>query len=92
MLEYGQSSALMVPACQIAYELINSGRVIHDGSPAFTDQVLSAVPRQTDTGWRLSKGNSKRKIDACIALVMALSRATERHEEPPARVPLVAWA
>ena len=45
----------------------------------FTDQVLSAVPRQTDTGWRLSKGKSKRKIDACIALVIALSRATERH-------------
>jgi phage terminase large subunit-like protein len=50
--------------------------VIHDGSPAFTDRVLSAVPRQTDTGWRLSKGKSKRKIDAAIALVMAIDRAT----------------
>ena len=54
MLEHGQSSALMVPACQVAYEMINAGRVVHDGSPAFTDQVLSATPRQTDTGWRLS--------------------------------------
>ena len=33
----------------------------------------------------------KRKIDAAIALVMALSRATERHEEPPPWVPLIAW-
>ena len=68
MLEYPQSAARMVPACQVAYEWINAGRVIHDGSPAFTDQILSAVPRQTDTGWRLSKGKSKRKIDAAIAL------------------------
>jgi phage terminase large subunit-like protein len=37
---------------------------------------LSASQRQTDSGWRLSKGKSKRKIDACIAMVMALDRAT----------------
>jgi DNA-binding transcriptional regulator YdaS (Cro superfamily) len=30
----------------------------------------------TDEGWRLSKGKSKRKIDAAIALVIALDRAT----------------
>src|SRR5262245_2010839 len=50
----------------------------HDGSPAFTDQVLSAVPRQTDTGWRLSYGKSKREIDAAIALVMGLDRPPPR--------------
>jgi hypothetical protein len=32
----------------------------------FTDQLLSAVPRQTDNGRRLSKGKSKRKIDAAV--------------------------
>jgi phage terminase large subunit-like protein len=40
--------------------------------------VLSAAQRMTDTGWRLSKGKSKRKIDACIAMVMALDRATTK--------------
>jgi phage terminase large subunit-like protein len=59
------------------------GRVIHDGSPGLTDQLLSAVPRQTDNGWRLSKGKSRRKIDAAVALVMALDRATAKVEEPP---------
>jgi hypothetical protein len=33
------------------------------------------VPREADTGCRLSKGKSKRKINVCIALVMALDRA-----------------
>jgi phage terminase large subunit-like protein len=32
----------------------------------------------TDNGWRLSKGKSRRKIDAAIAMVMALDRATTR--------------
>lgn len=76
MLEFPQSAARMVPACQIAYELINGRRVIHDGDPLFADQVVSACPRETDGGWRVSKGKSKRKIDACVALVMALARAS----------------
>lgn len=80
MVEIPQSAQRMVPACQVAYELITSGRVIHDGSPTFADQVLSAAVRDTDNGWRLSKGKSRRKIDAAIALVIALSRATDRIE------------
>jgi phage terminase large subunit-like protein len=58
--------------------LIVAGRVAHDGSPTFTDQVLSAAQRMTENGWRLSKGKSKRKIDACIAMVIALDRANSR--------------
>jgi phage terminase large subunit-like protein len=68
----------MIPACGHAYELIVNKKVAHDGSPTYTDQVLSAAQRMTDQGWRLSKGKSKRKIDAAIALVMALDRATSR--------------
>jgi len=78
MVEFGQSAARMIPACGNAYEMIVNKKVAHDGSPTFTDQVLSAAQRMTDTGWRLSKGKSRRKIDACIAMVMALDRATTR--------------
>lgn len=78
MVEFPQSAARMIPACGHAYELIVNRRVAHDGAPTYTDQVLSAAQRMTDTGWRLSKGKSKRKIDAAIALVMALDRATTR--------------
>jgi phage terminase large subunit-like protein len=78
MVEFPQSAARMIPACGNAYEMIINRKVTHDGSPTYTDQVLSAAQRMTDQGWRLSKGKSKRKIDACIALVMALDRATTR--------------
>ena len=84
MLEFPQSAQRMVPACQTAYELICGGQVVHDGSPTFADQVISAAPRSTGEGWRLSKGKAKRKIDASIALVMALHRAEQRPEPAPA--------
>lgn len=81
MVEFPQSAQRMVPACQTAYELICAGDVIHDGAPTFADQVMAAAPRSTGEGWRLSKGKAKRKIDAAIALVMALDRAA-RVEKP----------
>jgi phage terminase large subunit-like protein len=81
MVEFPQSANRMVPACGQAYELIVGRKVRHDGSPTFTDQVLSAAQRMTDNGWRLSKGKSRRKIDAAIALVMALDRASRRPAE-----------
>jgi phage terminase large subunit-like protein len=55
----------------------------HDGNPVFTDQVLSAAQRMKDNGWTLSKGKSKRKIDAVIALAMATDRATTTPEQIP---------
>jgi phage terminase large subunit-like protein len=80
MLEYPQSSQRMVPACGHIYEMIINNKIVHNGSPVFTDQVLSAAQRMTDQGWRLSKGKSRRKIDACIAMVIAVDRATRRQD------------
>ena len=92
MVEFPQTGARMIPACGQAYELIVQGKVAHNGSPTFTDQVLSAAQRKTDNGWRLSKGKSKRKIDACIALVMALDRATRRQEPDTSPSVVNVWA
>lgn len=82
MVEFPQSAQRMVPACQTAYELICGGLVEHDGNAVFSDQVLAAVPRETDSGWRISKGKSKRKIDAAVAMVIAVARATAREQAP----------
>lgn len=78
MVEFPQSAQRMVPACQTTYELVCSQVLAHDGSPTFADQVQAAAPRQAGEGWRLSKGKSKRKIDAAIALVMMVDRASRR--------------
>jgi len=91
MVEFPQSAQRMVPACGNAYELIVAGRVAHDGSPTLSDHVLSAAQRMTEQGWRLSKGKSKRKIDACIALVLALDRATKRQRSEAAPTVLNIW-
>jgi len=81
MVEFPQNHARMVPACGTAYEVIATGRLAHDGDQTFTDQMLAAAPVATETGWRLSKGRSRRKIDAAIALSMALDRVTRKPEE-----------
>jgi phage terminase large subunit-like protein len=83
MVEFPQSSQRMIPACGTTYELIVGKKIVHGGSPMFTDQVLSAAQRMTEQGWRLSKGKSKRKIDACIAMCMAVDRATRRSSNTP---------
>lgn len=84
MEEFPQSASRMVPACQTAYSLICNQQIVHAGAPSFTEQVLAAEIRQSDEGWRISKGKSKkRKIDAGVALVIALDRATQ-HVAPPA--------
>lgn len=80
MVEFPQSAARMVPASGTLFEEIVNGRIAHSGDSTFSDQVLSATPRATDTGWRLSKGRSKRKIDAAIALAMAVDVALKRRE------------
>lgn len=87
MAEFSQGAASMVPACQETYRVICDGMLIHDGDTTFTDHVLAAVARETDNGWRLSKGRSKRKIDACIAMVMAVFLAGAPDGPPPAPPP-----
>lgn len=89
MVEFPQNGQRMIPACGQAYELIVAGKIAHDGSPTFTDQVLSAAQRMTDNGWRLSKGKSKRKIDACIAMVIGLDRATRKQTAIIDNAPMV---
>jgi Phage Terminase len=83
MVEFSQSPERMGPACAQALELIVLGKVAHDGDPVLTAHVSAAVKRENDRGWTLSKGRSKRKIDACIAMVIALSRATAADQSGP---------
>lgn len=72
VIEVPQSPERMVPLCGQAYEAILARRVAHDGDRVLAAHVAAAVPRQSDRGWSLSKGKSRRKIDACIAFVLAL--------------------
>jgi phage terminase large subunit-like protein len=92
LVTFSQSAARMIPACGNAYEMIVAKKIAHDGSPTFTDQVLSAAQRMSDKGWTLSKGKSRRKIDSCIAMVMALDRATSKPPETVTPSVLDIWS
>lgn len=89
--DFPQSPERMYPACSNLYELIVSGRLVHGGDPTLTDHVLSAAQRKSEQGWTLSKGRSKRKIDACIALVMATYEATRTDEPADEPAEIMFW-
>lgn len=71
MVEIPQSAERMVPACRLGYELLVSRALAHDDDEETTAQVKAAVTREADGGWRISKGKSKQKIDAAVALCIA---------------------
>jgi phage terminase large subunit-like protein len=86
MVEYDQGNSNMAPASERLYELIKERRVVHDGDPILRAHILAAVVGQTERGWRISKKQSRDRIDGAIALTMAADRAIlNRHEKPTKR-------
>jgi phage terminase large subunit-like protein len=78
-IQFDQSPARMAPACGLTFQLILDGMIVHDGDPDLAAHVKSAVKKQQDRGFTLSKGRSKRHIDAAITLCMG---AWVLHEVP----------
>ena len=74
MMEVPQSQERMTMAVGGVYEAIIKGEVTHDGDEAFTTQVINAVPRFNERGFTLTKGKSRGKIDAAVALALAYDR------------------
>ena len=89
VIQFDQSPQRMAPACGLAFELIIHKRIVHDGDPELTNHVQSAVRREQERGFTLSKGKSKRHIDAAITLCMGVWMLHE--PETAETVPLVAW-
>ena len=83
VIEVPQSVERMTTVCGSLLEAIKRGDVLHDGDPALALHVLNAVPRLNEHGFTLQKSKSRGRIDAAIALALAVDRATrhEAHEE-----------
>jgi phage terminase large subunit-like protein len=76
MVEFPQHDARMVPASQQTYQIICEGKLAHDGDPVLARHVLNVIADQRPRGWRMSKPKgSKRKIDAAIAMAIAVFSA-----------------
>jgi phage terminase large subunit-like protein len=88
MVEFPQSVERMTAAIGGLYEAIRRGEIAHDADPAFTAQILNAVARYNERGFTLAKAKSRGRIDATIALSMALWLA---RREPEAATPFNVW-
>lgn len=75
MIEVPQSIERMTPAIGSTFEAIKRGELSHDGNPVCTEQILNAVPRFNDRGFTLTKGKSRGRIDAAIAMALAVDLA-----------------
>ncbi|HWB37044.1 MAG TPA: hypothetical protein VHA75_13570, partial [Rugosimonospora sp.] len=71
-IQFDQSPQRMAPACGLAFDLIVARRIVHDGDPDLAAHITSAVKREQERGFTLSKGKSKRHIDATITLCMGV--------------------
>jgi phage terminase large subunit-like protein len=71
-IQFDQSPQRMAPAVGLAYDLILSGGIVHNGDVELGSQVKAAVRKQWERGFTLSKGKSRRHIDACVAMCMGV--------------------
>lgn len=85
LVRFEQTVQGMTPACGQALQMIVNGDVVHDGDPDLGAHVKAAAMKPNDRGFTLSKGRSKRKIDACVALVIALWRISAPDPEEEER-------
>ena len=75
MIEVPQSLERMTPAIGAAYDAIKNGQLSHDGDELFAAHVLAAVARFNERGFTLSKGRGRDRIDAAVALALAVHRS-----------------
>lgn len=75
VVEMPQSSSVMADAYQAFYAAAVEGRVTHDGEPVLADHVASTAADKTERGWKVRKLKAHKRIDACVAAVMAHARA-----------------
>jgi phage terminase large subunit-like protein len=77
----------MAPATDRMYVAISQARMTHDGNDVLATHMGNAIAKRTPMGDLVSKDKrlSKRKIDACVAAIVAHDRAAWHRANPPKR-------
>lgn len=89
MVTFGQTASTMGPASTTCYELITTGRLVHDGDPVLGEHVGATVALLTERGMKVMKG-TKRANHSAVAMVMAVAMAMQEAPVPFVRKPRVA--
>jgi phage terminase large subunit-like protein len=79
IVEYPSTSARrMVVGCAKFFDYVTEKRVTHNGDPLLARHLSNAVTKTDNIGVRIVKENraSARRIDAAVAAVIAVDRAT----------------
>lgn len=84
LYEWPQSDARMVPATQALFEAVIDKRLVHDGDLGLQRHIRAVRAKETGRGQRLVKPRRGRKIDAAIALCIAIAMM-EKKPEPPSK-------
>jgi len=71
VIEFDQWS-VMAQAVGETFEQIIKGKIVHDGNQDLSRHVRSAVRKQQERGFTLSKNKSRWKIDAAVAMCMGV--------------------
>lgn len=86
LVEVPQSLERMTPAIGSTFEAIKRAELSHDGAPVVTEQVLNAVARYNDRGFTLTKGKSRGRIDAAVAMALAVDLALRQPPPPQLKI------
>jgi len=78
MVEIPQSVERMTQVVGDLYAAVMGGTLTHDDDIAFTNQVMNAQPRFNERGFTLAKGKSRGRIDAAVAMALAVDRANRQ--------------
>jgi phage terminase large subunit-like protein len=79
MAEIPHSPERISIVSQTLHRLIQQRQLRHDGDKALRAQVIGAVTKETERGWRLVKSQDSR---ALIALAVAVHQATQVETSP----------
>jgi phage terminase large subunit-like protein len=81
MVEVGMTAAVMAPPSMMAYELITTGRLVHEADPIFAEHVANTTATLTDRGMKVTR--SKRPNVLAVAMVRAIAMCMQEPPAPP---------
>ena len=70
--EFPQENKRTSAAAMALFDVLQEKRIAHGGTADLTEHVLNAGVKPTAYGWRLTKTEAELKIDAAVALSMAV--------------------
>ena len=83
VVAFPQSPQRMIKACAGFFDAVAEKRLIHDGNPLLARHLSNTAVKLTPAGPHIKKENpnSPRKIDAAVAAILAVDRASGKIEE-----------